>query len=235
MKYSIILLSLGLTIQTSLQAGAFTNLDFESANTNNITGGDGIFDGTTKDLIPGWTVQDKSGAEKTTIFFNSETPGGIPFAILEMKNPNYSFSYDGQYGLTLVSTSVDPLFLSQTGTIPSDSKYITFLSEQHVSLSIDGNRVQLDEVPVWKLDPHYPNLSMNLAWADVSLYAGQEVTLAFGSDVQNQSFGCGVDNIQFSSTLLVPEPSTVVLFGLGGLAFLGRRMQSRKKRDAVFF
>jgi hypothetical protein len=230
MKYSIILLSLGLTIQTSLQAGAFTNLDFESANTNNLTVmSDIYYSGTTKDLIPGWTLKDKNGVEMTTIFYNSETPGGLPHAFL-VTDGGLLDPVDGKYAFIMVGGAADPLFLSQTGTIPNDSKYINFTSHDHVSLSIDGTPLQINEVQIWVDNPFNPRKFKYQAWADITAYAGQEVALSFGSD----SFGCGPDNIQFTTTV-VPEPSTVVLFGLGGLAFLGRRMQNRKKRDEVFF
>jgi hypothetical protein len=225
----IVLVSMfGFVTISGLQAGAFTNLDFESANTNNITDYFGIQIGATKDLAPGWTLKDKNGVEMTNLFLNSATPGGLPLAILESKVSDYTFPYDGQYGLSLVSSTTDPLFLSQTGTIPLGTKYINFSSLQNVSLTINGTPVGIDEVPVWKIDPHFPILSKNLAWADVSAYAGQEVTLTFASDVPNLAAGCGVDNIQFSSTLLVPEPSTVALFGLGCIGFLIRKSRLQK-------
>jgi hypothetical protein len=233
MKHSIIIVTFGLVTQLSLLAGAFTNLDFESANTNNITGGDGIYYGTTKDLTPGWKVKDKNGVEKTTIFFNSSTPGGIPFAQLQMKNPDYtSVPFDGQYQFIISSTALDPMFVSQTGTVPSDSKFISFRSINHVSLTIDGTPMQISEKQIWSDDPFNPKSFQFQAWSDISAYAGQDVMLTFGSDVQNMSFGCGFDSVQFVSA--VPEPSTIVLFCLGCIGFLmGKSRLSKRAKPII--
>ncbi len=225
MKYLLTILSIGMASLTVLQAGAFTNLDFESANTNNVTRiNEWLFYGSTKDLLPGWTLTDVKGQQATNIFFNSSTPGGSPLPILEMKDQNSYYPIDGQYAFRMVSGSTDPMFITQRGTIPLDYKYISFKSFNHVSLSIDGTPLQVQEIAIWESDPTILKIIQYQAWSDITTYAGQEVTLTFGSERPNPYTGCGIDSIQFTSTI-VPEPSTVVLFGLGGLVSFVQKLR----------
>ena len=218
----------GLAAISGLQASEFRNLDFESANTNNLSTLSGTpYSGATADLVPNWSLKNKSGEAQPWVFYNSGTPGGLPYAILQVNDSHKSFPIDGKYGLLLIGDSTDPLYLSQTGTIPSDSRYITFVTCNHVSLSINGTPLELSETKIWEDDIFRPFNTGYQVWADVAPYAGQEVNLTFGSNIPQQiAPGCGVDSIQFVST--VPEPSAIVLFGLGCIGFLIRKSRLQK-------
>jgi hypothetical protein len=112
--------------------------------------------------------------------------------------------------------------LFQTGDVPDDAKSIHFIDfGGPFELRINGSLVPLiyDYPPTWTRGN--PTIPVNV-YGDVSMFAGQSVELDFTTVRDPASLLNGIDDISFSRQI-VPEPTTWVLWGLGGLGLLARR------------
>jgi hypothetical protein len=138
---------------------------------------------------------------------------------------------DGKYALELIASSWT---LSQRGDVPLDAKFLAWVSlgALPMELKIDGTVVPVDyfydSISLYGIGVHA------YAAANISAYAGKNVGLDLTTQgappfliVPGAGYYSIIDSLTFSSVLGVPEPSTWVLIGLGGLALLWSRKKIR--------
>jgi len=223
-------------------ASPFQNLNFDSANTNNLVGDPPLGQaGTTADLLPGWQLSAEGLGILPTTGFNY-SPLGLGYATLV--SPSFVDSYPvvGAYSLAMlprytVTGTFVPFSLSQTGDVPVDTRSIRFLSYgSPVRLTANGSLIDLTYTPVASQPGWNPSVPVYEAVGDLSAFAGLNVDLTFTGILppNYQGFAVlnGLDEITLS-TIPVPEPSTVAVFALGGIALISlRRIRTAKGRSA---
>jgi hypothetical protein len=210
--------------QGTVGNGTFQDLDFEEANPQPAAGG-GV---TLPSAFPGWSGF-VEGASQSTANYNLITLGSPEIALIGANGPVPVVS--GGYSALLVSSS-SQLFpqdvsISQTGVLPSDAESI-----QMKVNSIDGKPFDLalgaNTIP---MEPLFVASSYTIYGGNVSLFGGKSEQLSITvpapgpgpSDMSPIVF----DDIFFSSQI-VPEPSTLVLFGLTGIVFLTLTRRERR-------
>jgi hypothetical protein len=124
------------------------------------------------------------------------------------------------YGVAFQPFFTAEFELFQTGDVPAEARSVWFASWNHPwSLEIDGTPVSV-------------RYEAGEGRADVSPWAGRTVELRFRSGFEDWSEPGShyntLDSIRFS-TQVVPEPSTMVLFGAGaGMLWLTRHLRRRR-------
>ena len=220
-------------IALRLRPASFLNLNFEEANTNNAVSIGLNFGarGTTDDLIPNWSLFNHQ-SRVVQMGLNAFPSGGDALTIASRNGGNQFFNagvfpLEGNFALFLPSSSPPgALWISQTGTIPTDAHDIAFLSFGYpMELRINGNLLPLTYT---YSNPHVTsgNLRYGVGTGDISSFAGMDVELRFSVAAAGEHIN-GLDDIRFLS---VPEPGTLALLGLGGLMLGWRTVQQRRRR-----
>jgi len=200
--------------------GTFQNLDFESANIPDLPPGQGGFV-SFADGMPGWNSLD--GQPGGLIGHNTVSIGGAAVAI-EGPQYNPNFILFGKYTAYLVGDFQGPNSGSmwQTGQVPQTARSLYFISNPS---SIPLFQVTLGSVSIPVTEMR--STSKYTVWAgDISSFAGQTEQLMFTAP---PGLGGYLDQITFSP-LSVPEPSTVALAALAGLALLNKSMMTNRRR-----
>lgn len=216
------------------QGTPFQNLDFELANP--VSAGQ-PFTVTASSALPDWTVYCGT-VEQTTVFQNvtstgqatadifgptSPSPGALPNGAPGIMDGHFTVALQGGYEPSL--NAIVDTSLQQTGLIPVGTESLMFKAWQTgattLSVSIDGNNLPLINLGT--------TANYTLWGADVSAYAGQSGLLDFTAGQQNSSLSfLELDDIAFSATS-VPEPSPLILTGVGGALFaLYRRFVAKR-------
>lgn len=200
--------------------GTFLNLDFEQATMVPLGGGNSNLY-SALDALPGWTVYQGSNVVGA-VLYNNLTLGSPsvsihdPMSIFGIIHP-----LEGVYSVVIQSSTggVIPSAIGQTGQLPLDSATLLFYAAnyQNLEVSFADNAISYVQVGV--------GANYSILGADISSYAGQYGELRFTS---RSSGFLEIDNIQFSS-IGIPEPSTLTLFGLGAL-LLGWNWHRRNSR-----
>jgi hypothetical protein len=208
--FSIVLFLANLSNDVLAQ-GTFQNLDFEMANVPSLPfGQEGGFV-SVGSALPGWSAY-VGGIQASSILHNSQT---LASAFVGIWGPQSlpGTVFQGSYAVALgADFDSNPATrrsaaISQTGQIPVGAKSIRYLAQTaSLELSFAGQTI-----PVASLGG-FPDYS--IYGADISAYAGQTGELRFTVPVS----GAFLDFIQFSNQP-IPEPSAVVLLGLGALLF----------------
>ena len=202
-------------------AAEFQNLDFEQAMVPPTP--DGAFGGPVDPALafPGWTMGTDGTAIHNVTIYNTLTLGSVAQVLVGPNFPNgigYT-ALEGSYS-ALLQFGPSPVFgtpaLSQTGLVPADARFITFLAP---TIHNDA-RVTLDGIVILL----FPLGDGRLA-ADVSAFAGREANLMFSTTSYNGNW-LYFDDIRFSP---VPEPSTTVLLVIG-VVLVGIRWRVNRKR-----
>jgi len=222
--YYILWLSLGLIAFSRNASGQnFVNLNFEQAqivyDPSNYTG---VF---VRDAIPGWTVA--NNFQGTNDIAYNELSLGAPGVSLcgpgskggtsptpAPLDGNFSIDlYGGVPGETYPQLGVS---LSQTALVPASADSIRFIAEGTsgagngpLLVSLDGQNIPCSAIST---EPNY-----TLYGGDISAFAGQIETLTFNAPIGVNNYW-ELDDIQFSS-LAVPEPDVLSIFGIGALLF----------------
>jgi hypothetical protein len=217
------LLPLSALCQGSLGDGTFQDLSFGSATLVFINGSSGLIE--PGPAFPGWSVS-VGGAPPPWVLYNNFTTGASAVDLLGPSPPVAG----GPYSAVLQGGVGGTAEIQQTGVVPAGANSIQFHSGTYpfypptvISFGLLANGQPLNLIPL---------STANNIWiygADISRYAGASVSLEFYSlgDVSSGEFE--LNDITFSSQV-IPEPSEVVLFGIGGLALVAA-LRARRNRN----
>ena len=196
--------------------GTFQNLDFENGIVP--AGSDGFVDFSS--AFPGWTGD--TGTQQVIYAFYPAPAIGTAVVTLLATGVlgdvpiagNYSAILQSGYGPGGPTFNVG-VSLAQTGLIPAGTLSLHFLGHDDfrggAMVLMDGQSLSL--VPVQSLNGYEEYA------ADISQYAGQTVELRFVRPYISGGANFLLDNISFSPTAVVPEPSTWTLLALGSALF----------------
>ena len=224
--YKLLFIVVGFNIVTSLSEaqGNFQNLDFEQANP--------VVDPNspyypyavkTASALPGWTVT-IGNSQPADITENAPAIGST-WVMLCGPNSHVGFApLDGNYSVLLQGGgTAATAAITQTGFIPSTAQTllvdVAAFGSGPFDISIGNQNLTLTTVAT---DPNY-----TVYGANVSTWAGQteQLTISVPEFAGNFEF----DDITFSTNALaVPEPNTLALILMGGLALATRRWRAKR-------
>jgi hypothetical protein len=209
---------------TSGYAQPFENLNFEQANPVIVVGSPYYPYGVTAaTALPNWMVS-LGGVSQTQITENSPSTGSS-WVSLVGPGDLYGSPIDGNYSVLLQGGGPAPsASISQTGLIPAGMQSVFF--EAQAGAGTLDVLVGTQDVPFFVIGsgPNY-----TLYGGNISAWAGYSEPLTFSA--LQYSGGLNdweIDDISFSQTAITPEPSPLILTGIGGLIFaLHRRLRQR--------
>lgn len=215
--------------------GIFQNLGFENTTLNVIVSNPWIPSFITNATIPGWEWSPRSnfgfGDPQTTVSLNNFALDA-PAVTLHSSNSTSYPSLHGGYGVLLqggtrsgglVSGNTNGAYIYKSGQIPTTVQTLTYFASGAISVTLNGQFL-----PSIVLS-HAASYSV---WGvSISDYAGQLVELRFTTPWLANG---RLDNVRFSSGA-IPEPSSCVLFGFGGLIVLIMRKAKRYGTRALEF
>ena len=221
--------SLQLAALTALAQGSFQNLDFESANLSNPSG---MYNEVPiANALPGWNGS-IGGVPVSHVWADGDSAGTATIDVLgpgwNTVNPGI---IDGNYTVYLqaFNTGQGNVSLWQTGTIPANAESLQFSAwqfpsaNQAFSVSFAGNSLS----PVLLSSGQNPSgQTYDVYGVNIAPYAGQTGQIEFTSLAGNGEAGLELDDITFSQNA-IPEPGTLALFVMGGLAFGVRRWRAK--------
>jgi hypothetical protein len=209
--------------------GTFQNLNFEQANIVPIVGNPNYpYAVSVADALPDWTV-DYGNVQQSVMLYNDPAIGG------ETQVTLYAQGYpgavgpiiDGNFSVLLQGGEVNgvatPASISQTGQIPSGTQSLLFDATGGPTFPTQPPEVFIgnQQISFFTLGTGTGNgVTYTIFGANISAWSGQTEQLTFTSPVGNSVPFANylIDDISFS-TQSVPEPSPLVLTGLGGLVF----------------
>lgn len=174
--------------------------------------------------VPGWS---HTPGDDTGIVYYGYSHIGVTqwFMLVDANNPSYR-PLSGRYSMALMSGFYDMgmtewvnAAISQRGLIPSYARSIRFMATGNVGITVNGSHRNVVSV------------GPNTYAADVSGFAGSVCDLAFVD--RNTSFEWWtngpsmVDSISFSTTPVIPEPSSLIALGGGLISLLGLARRRR--------
>jgi hypothetical protein len=203
--------------------GTFQNLDFEEADIVPIVGNPLYpYAVTVANALPGWTV-DYGAVQQTQILYNNPSLGTTAVTLFASGYPGPVASIiDGNFSVALQSGLLNgmpaPASISQTGQIPSGTQSLLFdsvsggfSSEQPPEVLIGNDLLTLFPVG----SGQGVSTSYTIYGANISAWAGQSEQLTFSAPAG----AFIIDDISFSPTAVIPEPSPLALTGIAGLLF----------------
>jgi hypothetical protein len=226
---------------------AFQDLDFESGNISNPSGY--YNEVPIANALPGWSGS-IGGVPVAQVWANNYSTGEATIDVFGPGWPSIGYGesfgegiIDGNYTVFLQS-GANPqggsagvnVSIWQTGTIPASAQTLefkawTFEGIGDFSVSFDGNTlslVVLSEVP-GKSATGVPVYEYGV---NIAPYAGQTGELEFTSIIGDQGASwTELDDITFSTTTVTPEPNTLALAVIGGLALAARRWRRLMRTD----
>lgn len=217
-------------------AASFQNLDFESANTNNLVRpffnepntGFSVFG----DIVPGWQVRASTLAGPLTMgWLNGSALADGVVSIFDANNwptrePQNRFPVYGNFSFAMNPTRSIPFSISQFGDIPVGTKELTFISFGLLpNVFVNNQAIGLKSE---RIDAGPSDAARFLVTADISEFSGKEVELKFEARYGSSPLGpwVGLDSISF---LPVPEPSTWSLVTIGFTVTLGNYFRQKKR------
>jgi hypothetical protein len=210
--------------------GTFQNLNFEEASIPVSTPVNSSIP--ISEALPDWTAYFTSGTTvnaQTQVNYDTISLGGPIISVIDASAPAFA-PLQGTYSAFLFGGgSSTPLYsasISQTGTVPTGTQSLLFdayVSGAPFVVTLGGQAINMTPLETFA---HYT------LWGGTipSSFAGQTETLSFteppATGVQPSMFE--LDDIVFS-TSSVPEPSPLVLTGLGAFVFaLYRRFAPKR-------
>ena len=185
----------------SLNAHAFTNLDFESVLPFEPNGPIQFLDWSV--AAPGWSHS--AGDDTDSVYYGAPHVGISQWFLLAGEG-SWSAPLAGNYSLVFKSGNSDSqgegswvnAYIAQSGIIPENTNSIQLLATGPISVTIGGNLIALSD------------LGNNLYRGDVSAYAGLNEELRITNIANGIYTPITIDNIEFLS---VPVPASAWLFG----------------------
>ncbi len=194
----------------------FNNLGFESAALVPVPGdpqGAVHF----APAFPSWTGY-INGVLQTKTIQNGVPIGNVgetPFIAL-IGTPGLIGSYSVGFAAAMSGTNFVPVALSQTGSIPLQTKSLQFLALYPPAVFVNGQLISSVILGAG------PSVSTRFG-VDIAGFAGQTVELRF-----QPSLGINyLDDIQLSNQS-IPEPSALTLVGFGALLFSHRSRLAKR-------
>jgi len=222
--------------------GTFQNLDFESADLTPVPAGQGGGDVPLSAALPGWNASIGSTAV-TEVLQNNSTLGNASIDIL---GPDWGFIYpgiiDGNYSVYIQSGGIPGggpgsggvnASLWQDGIVPANAQSLQFKAWEDLppfaSFSVTFADNSLTPIAIGS-GQSPSGQDYTIYGVNISPYSGQTGQLEFAADFNpNGPSWLLLDDISFSPQA-VPEPSPIVLSGIGGLLFgLYRRFAPKRK------
>jgi hypothetical protein len=222
--------SLCMAVLTAHAQGIFQNLDFESANLSPTPSEYGGYVPIAS-ALPGWTAS-IGGVAVTQVAQDDYTLGE---AYIDIFGPNWNSInpgiIDGNYTVFLQAfiPAQGEVTISQTGTIPADEESLqfkawSFMSENTLSVSFAGNSLS----PVVISSGASPaGQGYDVYGVNIASYAGETGQLEFSALANGTTTQVELDDITFSTAAVTPEPNTLALVLMGGLALAARRWRGR--------
>jgi hypothetical protein len=207
--------------------GTFQNLNFELANP--VSFGDPTNPNavTAASAFPGWELY-AGNVQLAEVNFNDPDTGTTTVGLVGPNAPNFP-AIDGNYSALLqggVGITAPTASITQTGVIPAGTESLFFEAYHEppvpglLALSIGGQNVPIVALST---GPTYTEYG-----ATISAWAADRETLTFSAPGEAGGNNWVLDDISFS-TQSIPEPSPLVLTGLGALAFaLYRRFAPKR-------
>jgi hypothetical protein len=207
------ILLLGFSLSSRAQS-SFQNLNFESANVSGYSTDTEI---PITAALPGWygyygnTQTSQAGYDIISI-------GAAVISVIDDKAPVFA-PLQSNYSAFLFGGAGVSATISQMGTTPTGSQSLVldaWYYDASPIVSVNGQALTL--IPIQA----FSNYTMYEA--DISSYSGL-VTLSFTepSPATGGPSEFEFDNISFSPNAVTPEPSPLVLAGIGGLLFTARK------------
>lgn len=229
-KFIFVLL---LTLTYSVNANAsFTNLDFESGRIQSNNQDFGFLDW--EIAVPGWSHS--NGDDTSSVFYGTVHVGGTQWFHLNDTNlidenvfNQVPSIHQGNFSLSFFSGSesgLDPdspwvnAYISQTGTIPENAKYIQLLAEAPFQLD-EPSEVPL-EVSVGDEIISMISLGQGLYRGDISGFSGLTAELKITNSSLREQYPIAIDNISFAPVPL-PASAVFLISGLFGLPLIKKR------------
>jgi hypothetical protein len=218
--------------------GTFKNLNFEAATVSPAASGGYPNPVPVASALPEWTAY-LGTSKQTQVQYNTGTLG---LASISLLGPTWntidpgiiggSYSVILQSGVDSATQSIiQNASIEQNGTVPMTAESLEFKAWNpygSLSVSFAGDTLQLVSL---SSDQTSSGQQYTLYGANISQFAGQMGELQFTS-IFSQAFPYAeIDDITFSTTA-VPEPSPVVLTGIGGGLFALYRWR-KKRRSAL--
>ena len=211
-------LILWLQLLSSVNGDSFHNLSFESVRQPLVPDpSDPFMRVPITDALPFWQGF-VGGVEQTSVFYTTRTAGAASLALV---STDLGFpSLEGKYSVLLGSSPMSDVTITQFGHIPDDARSLRLLGlpgyagpgsaplDTIFGVSINGQ-------PLAFTDTFFVPGSHTYS-ADVSGFAGTDATLSLTAFHAMYADGFTVDAISFSP-VVVPEPSTLLVFGLASV------------------
>ena len=219
MKKIFTLIAVGVCWAAGVSAQGFIDLDFEQCGNVDPS----VMFMSWSVAAPGWQ---NAAAASPFVLHNQLDPDITSFYYLsDASSPDGWRPLAGNNSLAFANghySSVDPqspflqTWIAQQGTIPSNSLSFQMLATGNFSVSVNGTLIPMT------------NLGSNEYGGDISAYAGQFVALKIQNESTLVHDPVIVDNLGFFPTQ-VPEPSSVAIISIGGVAlYAGARRRRRK-------
>ncbi len=216
-----------LAVLSAQAQGTFQNLNFESANLSPIVSGQYGGEVAISSALPGWSAT-IGGVAVTQVLQNNYTLGEASISIF---GPSWNDVdpgiIDGNYTVFLQAFNPGQgnVSLWQTGTIPANAASLQFSAWNYTSVneafsvSFAGN--SLSPVSLGS-GQSASGQAYTVYGVSIAPYAGQTGQLEFTAFGGQGPDWIELDDIAFSPNG-VPEPSTLALVVIGGLALAARR------------
>jgi hypothetical protein len=225
----------------SAQAQAFRDLAFEAANLPPVPSGALGGYVPISSAMPGWSgaISGPTGVtQQTEVLQNNFLNGTATIGILGPDWGQSDESLFGLYGLGVIDGSYTVVLesgayttgagyntsIAEVGTVPANAQSLQFKAWQiflgTFSVSFDGNDLNVVLLSTGVTPTGQP---YEVYGADIAPYASQTGQLEFAQNYSISDPKLLLDDIIFSQTAVVPEPSPLLLTGVGGLILATRR------------